>query len=321
MSEKLSVVAAAYLGKFKSSTLRSVKRDLMPFIEWVGPAKLVTEVTQFDLLRYAGEKINCDDCNGGKGPYANNTRRIKLKAIRIFFNWCEKNGLIEKNASDILEIPPETRSHTRDKAFSDDDVALLVRYAEGEMPNAKGVRRRRLRDLALFLFCHDVGVRRNSLGAIMVEHIDLAAQTVVITDSKSRTGPARRVVKFGDYTARVLAEWLEKKPGGFYLWSTRDNSNPMADDSMSQIVGRACDEIGVRRRSIHAFRHGLAHRMLDAKVPPNFVATALGNTEAVVLAYYAPKDDESAWEAAQSVSLPDPDAEKKISRFPDGKTG
>lgn len=302
----LGDVIDAYLGKFKPTSYKTKRRDLLPLRDYIGAKRPVDEIDGFDLLRYAGSQINCDTCNDGK-PYANNTRRTKLKTIRIFFNWCYQMKLVKDNPAVMLEVPPEAVSETRDKAFSDEERRLLIDYAEGRTKHSG----RRLRDLALFLFCNDTGVRRGSLALMRRRDVDLVARTARCLNTKLRTGSRPYTVHFTEYTARVLGEWFDELPDSqdCYLWSTRPPGAKMSNDSISQITGRACDALGIARRSVHGWRHALGHRMSDAGASPNLVARVLNNSEDVARRYYTPRDDETAWRRALALGFDDPDSE------------
>lgn len=316
----LGDVIDAYLGKFKPVSLKSKRRDLYPMRDYLGAKRPIDEIDGFDLLRYAGSQVNCETCNNGK-PYAPNTRRTKLKTVRIFFNWCYKVKLIRENPADMLEVPPESLTETRDKAFSEEERRLLIAYAEGETVHSA----RRLRDLALFLFCNDTGVRRGSLVLMRRGDVDLAGRSARVINTKLRTGDRPYMVHFSEYTARIMGEWFDKLPGDerCYIWNGRPAGAKISVDAISQIIGRACEAVGIPRRAVHGFRHSLGHRMSDAGATPNYVARVLNNSEDVARRYYTPRDDAGAWEIAARLGFDDPAApvEEKIIRFDRKKSG
>lgn len=314
----LAEVVSLYIDGYGNSQTRKTKnRDLQQFLDLVGRDWYVDEVTWMDLRRYAG-KIGSDDINQGK-PYHPNTRRTKLKSVRIFFNWCVKNALIKDNPTNNLQIPPEQVSRTREKAFDRDDIQRLLDYAEGRTTKSG----RRLRDLALVLFCHDTGVRRGALARMVRGDVDLDRRTAIVTNTKIKGGPRRYVVQFSFYTARVLREWFEVLPedAACYLWNARTPGKAMSPDAISQVVGRMCDEVGIRRLSVHALRRHVGFRMADAGANENDIANVLDNSPEVAARYYMPHDTETAWRKNSAGYLTDPEAVEthKTIRFDDVK--
>lgn len=301
----LESVIDAYLSRYKLSSRRTAARDLIPMRDWLGPRRPLEAVSGFDLLRYAGAEINSK-------PYSINTRRMKLKAIRIFFNWCVKNHLLTENPSDMLDIPAEQRADTRAGAFTADESRRMIEYAAG-LTTLRGAHQR---DLALFTFCHDTGVRVGSLAAMQRRDVDLAGATAKIYNTKRQR---HYLVRFGAYARDALETWIGELPADAYLWSTRPRGAHMTTESISQIPARACKVLKIPVRSIHAWRHGVGHRMADNGFSANYVARALDNSEEVAQRYYMPRDVEGALSAVLSVSYRPEVEDTKIIRL-DKKT-
>lgn len=322
MSRRYTLAEAVSLyvdGYGNSQTRKTKNRDLQQFCNLVGRDWYLDELSWMDLRRYAG-KIGSDDINQGRA-YNSNTKRTKLRCVRTFFNWCVKSGLIDENPTDQLTIPPEQVSRTREKAFGVHDIQLLLDYAEGRTAKSG----RRLRDLAMLLFCHDTGVRRGALARMTRADVDLDNRTAIMVNTKTKGGPRRYMVRYSVYTARVLGEWFDVLPDdpACYLWNARKPGERMTPDAISQVVGRMCDAVGIRRLSVHGLRRHVGFRMADAGANENDISNVLDNTPAIAARYYMPNDAETAWRKNAHGYLPDPEDtagdDAKTIRFDDVK--
>lgn len=293
------------------NTLKTKKRDLIPFSEYIGVRKPLSKISTFMIEEFTADMIYGDAVNGGK-PYAQNTIRVKLKTINIFFNHCVKRKLIDVNPMDGVHIPPEQVRDTRDGAFTREERESLILYAAGKTVHTG----ERLRDLAMFLFCSDCGPRASSLALMQRKHVDLIYNEATLINTKR--GGTTYKVQFGWYCATVLRRWFVVLPNDpdAYLWNSRQPGEPVIPHSISQAVSRATEVIGIRKLSVHAFRHALGHTMMDDVGNINYVAKALNNTPEVAQKYYAPNDSEGAMQAMRRLSFRDPDGEENIMQFP-----
>lgn len=309
MSNTLREVLEAFLGKYSNAnTRKSMGRDLYQAVNWMGAEKRIDQLSRIDIARYVGSEITSPTVNGGV-PYQINTQRTKLKALVTWLNWCHKNKLIDDKLSEVVELPPEPLPDARDKAYSDDEIDRLIMWAAGELPSS----RRRLRDLALFLFCHDTGARVSSLTRLQRKHIHMDVMLVELYNSKRRRW---FTAVFGEYTAQILAELLETVPGDpeAYLWNTKTPGAPMKAAALSQIPSRACEKLGIQKQGIHGFRRAVGVSAIESGLSVEFLADILNDSVPVAQKHYAPREIPAAKEAARLLTYV-PANQRKIRKF------
>lgn len=310
-SYKLCEVLEAFLGRYSNpKTRKAYKRDLVRAVEWLGPQKYAGDLSRMDVLRYVGT-VTAPDANAGK-PYKPRTQRGKLKTLITFLKWCEANGFIEDNLAGVVTLPREPESDARLKIYEQSDFDMLIDYAEGRTALAG----RRIRDLALFLLAHDTGARAATLARVTRGDVDPVKRSVRLYNKKRERW---YMAVFGDYTAGVLHELFDELPGyaGAYLFNARQPGNAMTPESITQVLSRACDAVGIPRRGIHGLRHGLAVRMIDSGHSTEFVADILNDSVEVVNRHYSPRSIPAAKEAAREVAY-QPPQRRKIRRFRSG---
>jgi integrase len=303
--------AQAFLARYSNPTTRKgFERDLMQAVRWLGGDKLLSELHRLDIARYAGT-ITASDANNGS-PYSPNTQRTKLKVLVTFLNWSYKHGLVTDKLSEIVQLPREPIADARDKAYTEAEIDKLIEYAEGRTVHSG----RRLRDLALFLFCHDTGARVGSLAKMQRRHVDLINREATLWNTKRSRWYK---VAFGVYTAQVMGEWFDVLPSAptAYLWNSRSPGASMKPAALSQIPGRACDLLGIERHGVHGFRRGLGVRMVDAGVSIEYVADILNDSVPVAQKHYAPREIPAAKVTARKLAY-QPPKRRKIRRFTAG---
>jgi len=314
MSETLENAMEGFLGQYVvATTRRTYKRDLRQAIDWLGPKRPLNEVSRLDISRYIGAVINAPDAYRGR-PYAINTRRTKLKILNTFLRWCHEHAGLKDTLDAVIKLPPEPESDARGKRYTPEEVDLLVAFAAGQTPLA----RRHLRDLALFLFCHDTGARRKTVSLLQREHIDLDGKSVALWNTKRRRW---YVGVLGSYTVQVLREWMADVPDvpTAYLWNTRVRGASMTEESVGQIPYRAIIKLTdagypIEKRGIHGFRHKLAVGAFDDGLSESYVASLLDNSVDVVRKHYAPRGIPAAQDAARRLAYI-PEHRRKIRRF------
>lgn len=303
--ETLQSAFDAFLARYHNQNSRdAMAYDVGDAVAWLGAGKAVGDLHRLDVARYVSACIVSPDKN-----YLPNTMRTKLKRLVVFLNWLHNNKLTEDKLSGIIELPPEEDHDARERAYTDDECDQLIAYAAGETVHSG----RRLRDLALFVFCYDTGARVASLARLRRGDISLPDQAVVLYNTKRRR---KYKAKFGDYCADVLREWFDVLPNDpeCFLWNARQPGQSMTPHSISQVAGRACDVLGIERNGIHGFRRAVGIRMVDAGQSLEYVADVLNDSVQIAAKHYAPKDIPAAKEAAQRLAYV-PEAQRKLRKF------
>jgi len=257
------------LGGRAESTRRSYHSDLVAFAEWVGrwgiegPAR----VDRILLRRYLAFLAT--------RRYARASVARKAAALRAYFQWCRRRGLIESDPARGLSAPkangrlPRVLSHTELDRLLDPSGA--VQGADAKALAAD------LRDTAVLELLYAAGLRVAELCGLDRGGLDLSGRIVTVIGK----GNKERQVPIHDRAADALSDWL----GRGWTELARPHSPIEA-----VFLNRAGNRLGPRdvRRIIdrrspvpthpHALRHSFATHLLDGGADLRVVQELLGHS-------------------------------------------
>lgn len=280
----LNEAITLFLDQYKKTTRKAYAVCLHPFAQWVGPARTVGEVTEIDALRYTN-KIR-------QSHYAPATMRKHIKSLKTFFNWAIDLGIMpppspmQKIKNVIVDM-----YIGRGKALPDSDLDKIIAFMDRN-------ERAYVRHRALILFLADTGCRAGGAANLTWADVDLKTGTAIITEKGDRTRPSF----FFESTTFALLDWQkeQERTQGDYVFGYRGNKITSA--SLQQMFRRLCIDSGIGSHGPHKLRHRKAHQLVDAGIAPSTAATVIGDTPEVFISHYAPRDFDSAREAARQVS-------------------
>jgi site-specific recombinase XerD len=185
------------------------------------------------------------------GDRSSGTAATRFAALHAFFNWALSEGEIV--TSPMASMEPPTRREVPPAVLMDDEVMRLFRTCTGS-----GFRDRR--DLAILRLLFDTGMRRNEVGTLTVDAVDVAGRLATVIGKGNRV----RRVSFGGKAARALDRYLRVR-----------RAHPYADrqafwlSQMGAMDGRSIAAVVVERSRQagmvvhpHQFRHTYAHNQL-----------------------------------------------------------
>jgi len=229
----------------------------------------IETVTVHDLRRYLAAQWE-----RGLSPF---TIKTRVRAMKRLFNFLEAERDIEKNPAERIKTP--NPKHGEPKGIQwDDFVALLKTTAAGGVLD--------LRDRAIMLFLLDTGCRAGGLAGLKVGDIDLERRRAMVTEKGDKT----RVVFFQEQTARVVAEWLEVRPGDRGAWLFVSYKGKYEQLTVSGVYhmlkGRGASAGCSGPVNTHAFRHGFARFYLMSGGDLGTLADILGHSTVAVTKEY-----------------------------------
>jgi integrase/recombinase XerC len=261
---------ARSLGGRAAATRRAYAGDLVAFAEWAGRAGVADpgRVDRILLRRYLAFLAT--------RRYARASVARKSAALRAYFSWCRRRGLIGSDPARGLSAPkssgrlPRVLSHRElDRLLDPERLA-----APDERPAAVAARRR---DTAVLELLYAAGLRVAELCALDRGGLDLRHRIVTVTGK----GDKERQVPIHDRAAEAIEAWLK---GGRALLATPDSPpeavflNRVGHRLGPRDVRRILDRRSPVPTHPHALRHSFATHLLDGGADLRVVQELLGHS-------------------------------------------
>lgn len=208
----------------------------------------------------------------------------RLVALRSFFGWLVKRRILIFNPASELELPKLPTALPREILSIEEAEAIL------EQPNLKTLLG--LRDHALLECLYSSGIRRNEVKRLEIKHVDLAEETLLILQGKTRRD---RLVPLGKRACLSMQRYLtEARPQLQYRTKTKNSfvflssrGNPMGCDSISQRIRCHMKAAGVDKKGeCHLFRHSMATLMLKNGADIRIIQEILGHAKITTTQIY-----------------------------------
>ncbi len=246
------------------ATLRAYEQGVQSFVTWAERAGTTGPegVSRLVLRRYLAYQAT-------RG-YARQTVAQRAAALRRYFSWAQRNGLVEGEPASGLTARGGQRRLPR--ALSRGDVERLL-----EAPPSPGRAHpeRRLRDDALLELLYGSGLRVSELCGLDVKDLDLDGGWVTVWGKGSR----QRRVPLSEAAAGALRVWLDE---GRPLMADGTGAPQALFFNLRGVrlgprdVRRVVDRRAPRATHPHALRHSFATHLLDGGADLRVVQELLG---------------------------------------------
>jgi site-specific recombinase XerD len=198
-----------------------------------------------EVSRAAVRQYLAQLADAGKSSATIGTR---LTAIRVFFGWLEREGLIAEDPSRNLKLPRGKAVPV--KPLSPAEIRRLIDSCKSP------------RDRAIVALLAATGMRVNELATITTDNLNLDRQEVRVLGKGSRW----RYVPFDAQAARELARYerkrrqsrFEKNPA---LWL--GERGPVTVHAVANVIRRAGAAAGIEHVYPHLLRHTFANHWLE----------------------------------------------------------
>ena len=240
-------------------TLRSYRADLVDF-----EAHLAAQ----------SETLDTADVRAVRGWLAALHRRgldptsvaRKLAAVRSFYRFLVRRGVIERNPARELRGPRPSRKLVGFLPIDETDALVGARALGGSA---------RERDVAILEMLYATGLRVSELAGLDLESVDRDARTVRVVGK----GRKERIVPYGAAAARALEAYLGRRATRSGPVFTRARGGRLGVRSIRAVVGRAAAAAGVTRRvTPHTLRHTFATHLLDGGADLRVIQELLGHS-------------------------------------------
>jgi integrase/recombinase XerC len=275
---KLIEAFIEYLKKqkaYSSYTIKNYKIDLLQFLEFLTahekyengsvPGIGLAVVNSQVVRKYVGSLY---------GQFRRTTIARKLSAIRSFFLYLEKKGMIQGNPAADVSTPKLEKFIPN--YLPVDDVFRLLERPNRNKPLG-------LRDLAILEVLYSCGIRVSELVGLNVSSIDFDERLVRVIGK----GDKERIVPIGRAALIAVQNYLEATHG--LRRKMREDSavgplfinfrgGRLTERSVGRILKRYAGEIGLGNEiSPHSLRHTFATHLLDGGADLRSVQELLGH--------------------------------------------
>lgn len=227
---------------------------------------LLSKVERLTLRLWMGE-LTDQGCT-------NSTIGRKVAAVRSFFNYCFKRGLVEQKPTQLLAVPKKSRPLPKTTTVDDIDRMLAL-------PNthtARGTQNRAI--LELF---YSTGIRLSELVQLNINHFETEINQITVMGK----GAKERTVPVGKQAIDVLNNHLNTRTQLYGPQTDTDSKKAMFLASSGQrIYPRAIQRMvkkylmkasEVTQKSPHVLRHSFATHMLDKGADIRIIKELLGH--------------------------------------------
>lgn len=255
-----------------TNTVNAYRRDLVDFTEWCAQENLdhPRAVDRLTLRRYLAHLAYRE--------YAKRTIARKASALRRYFTWARRMGVVEIDPAASLRAPSGEGRLPRVL-----DGAELQKILEpGELLVGEAQWRRR-RDDAVLEMLYGSGLRVSELCSVDIDNIDLKRHLVTVWGK----GGKQRQVPMSVAGVETLRDWLRFRPevvgpdSGEALFLNAHGRRLGTRD-----VRRLLDERAESPTHPHALRHTYATHLLDGGADLRSVQELLGHSDVVTTQRY-----------------------------------
>ncbi len=256
------------------NTISAYRRDLRQLVEFLErkyplEGRDWNDVDRLVLRSYLAEL-------DGRG-LARRTIARKLSAVRSFFTYLHREGLVEANHARTVRSPKVER--TLPSWLSRADIEEVFATAEGRAA-AGGFRESR--DLAILELLYATGIRLSELHALDMRDLDLLGDQVKVLGkgSKERIVPLGRaaVTALRRYELRRSEVMAEATDGDRDALLVSARGKRLSARQLQNVVGKALEVIAEGEGlSTHSLRHSFATHLLDAGADLVAVRELLGH--------------------------------------------
>jgi len=202
----------------------------------------------------------------------------KLSAIRSFFRFLVKKGVVKSNPAELVPTPKIEKFLPQ--VLTVEETESLIK-ASGNAGTEDRVLNG-LRDLAILEVLYSSGIRVSELTGLCMKDVDLAAGIIKVM---GKGGKERRAY-LGDYAIASLRAYIERArnmPGGDCGDSPLfmgKGGKPVSQRTVQRLVKRYVAKSGINKTPTpHSLRHSFATHLLDAGVDLRSIQEMLGHSK------------------------------------------
>lgn len=261
---------------YSDHTLRAYRKDLEAFFLFVGEFKAPTGGHQKKMRSVSPKQIDGIVIRGYLGFLHRRNKKTtiarKLSAVRSFFKFLVKQGVVEQNPAELIHTPKQDK--TIPTYLSVDEMFRLLDSIQDD--TLLGLRNR-----AIFETLYSSGIRVSELAGLNFSDFDIPAGVMRVLGK----GNKQRIVPIGQKAIKAVTAYREQlnrqvdsallKDGALFL---NRYHKRLTTRSIARILRKLVDAVGLLTpTSPHALRHSFATHMLDSGADLRVVQELLGH--------------------------------------------
>ncbi len=240
--------------------LEQLQTFLMPFfLNGEVEVKEITVLMLRDFMRNLHDKSD-----------KNRSLARKMAALRMFFRYLKKVGVIEKSPVDKMELPKFEKPLP--KFFTEEEINLLLKIPEAD--TTLGIRNR-----AIFELIYSSGLRIGEVCSILLRDLDIKKCLIKVTGK----GNKERIIPVGRPAILTIETYLKVRPNldperkDEHLFLTY-TGKPFYNRQLNIILQRFIRLIATQKGySPHTIRHSFATHLLKNGADLRAIQTMLGH--------------------------------------------
>ncbi len=254
-----------------ANTIIAYRKDLEQFGAFITREQLRLEEITYRDLRYYMAHLQREQ------ELKKSTLSRKTAALKSFFKFLNREGLLEHNPADLLSAPKKEK-HLPTVISEIDMVAFLDDYLSGEAPD-------QLRDKAIFELLYSSGLRVSEL--VDIDLADLQKQRGILRIVGK--GSKERIVPVGEQAQTAIERYLEsgrpllvkaakQTEENKYALFLNQQGGRLTARGVQYLLEKYVKEGALKYKvSPHAFRHTFATHLLDNGADLRVIQELLGH--------------------------------------------
>ena len=261
---------------YSDHTIRAYRKDLEAFFSFIAQSQGAGEGRQKGPRAISPPQIHGVMIRGFLGFLHRRNKKTtiarKLSAIRTFFRFLVKQGLISENPAEFVLTPKQDR--TLPVYLSVDDMFRLLDSIQTD--TLLGLRNR-----AIFETLYSSGIRVSELAGMNFFDVEFSTAVVRVLGK----GNKQRIIPIGQKALEAIKAYREQLDRQFGVETLKNESlflnkyhKRLNTRSIARILRKLVDAVGlITPVSPHALRHSFATHMLDAGADLRVVQELLGH--------------------------------------------
>ena len=253
-------------------TVEAYRSDLDAFLQFLTNDYFTTSFEMLDPRQIDHLAVRSWLAHQQRRKMSRSSVARRLSAIRTFFRFLMREGVIEANPARTVATPK--REKHLPAVLQVADIALLLEQPDASTPLG-------LRDLAWLEILYASGIRVSELVAIDLDHIELRARLLKVFGKGSK----ERIVPFGRKAEQAIRRWLEAR--GEIVGEKFEEEQPLfvnhrgqriTTRSIRRLLARYVRDAALRAGiSPHTLRHSFATHLLNAGADLRSIQELLGH--------------------------------------------